>query len=258
MTNMSSQECEYTEYYNLTEQASKSYLGKNYKDAEENLKLAFSKIDFSLGKDLELALLVAQERNDSEWAKEISIKLAKGGVPIRYFGKLKSFKWYEQFTKDFENYSNYYKENFNQELKIKFDSLCKRDAIFTRKTMDWYNGTIEITAENASIEANAILSELKKITEKYGFPKEQNIGYNYVKRLNRVEDYKTPILVLMIHIYKYGNRIYENEIPDFICKGILQPNAKQILKQSMGFGNSNGIEYEMKIRQEMYNKKKKR
>ena len=47
MTNLSAQECGYTEYYNLTAYASKSYSEKNYKDAEENLKLAFSKIDFS-------------------------------------------------------------------------------------------------------------------------------------------------------------------------------------------------------------------
>jgi hypothetical protein len=252
------QECAYAEYYNLTSSAKKNYSEKNYKEAEKNLKLAFSKTNFPLGKDLELALSVAQERKDSEWARQISINLSKGGVPLRYFGKLKNFKWYEQFTKDFENYNNFYKENFEPELKVKFDSLCKRDAIFTRKTMDWYYGSIEITAENASLEANAILAELKNLTDKYGFPKEQKMGYNYIKRLNRIEDYETPIIVLLIHLYKYGNRIYESDIPQFICEGILNPNAKQILKQSSGFGKSNGIEYEMVVRQEMYNIKKKK
>jgi hypothetical protein len=66
LTNLSAQECKYAEYYNLISSANKNYSEKNYKDAQDNLKLAFSKIDFPLGKDLELALSVAQERKDSE------------------------------------------------------------------------------------------------------------------------------------------------------------------------------------------------
>lgn len=254
MTNLSAQECEYLEYYDLTAIATKSYSDKKYKEAEENFKLAFSKTQFPLGKDLELALTVAQKRKDSEWANKISIKLAKGGVPLRYFGKLKSYEWYDDFVLDFEKYSNYYNDNFEPELRVKFNSLIDRDAFFTRKLMDWNYGTIEITAENAYNEANAIYAELKQLTEKYGFPSEHNMGYNYVRRLNRIDDYKT--LALMIHIFKYGVRIYENEIPNYVCNGILHPNSEQVLKQSVSFGNSRGIEHEMKVREEMYKKKK--
>ena len=127
--------------------------------------------------------------------------------------------------------------------------------------MAWYYGTIEITAENGTKEANEILSELKKLTDKYGFPSERNMGYSYEKKLNRIVRSNTTI-VLMIHIYKYGVRIYEDKIPDFICDGVLHPRDLQKLKQSMGFGYyssyyNEGFEYEMKVRQEMYNKKKK-
>ncbi len=248
------QDCEYTAYYPLVELASKNYSDKNYEDAEKNLKLAFTKTEHPLGSDLHLAFSVAQKRKDTKWAEQIAIRLAKGGVPLRYFRYYKKSDWYDNFVKDFENYSNFYKENFYPELRDKFNSLIERDAVFTKKTMDWYYGTIEIAAENAYNEANAIYSELKQLTEKYGFPSEHNMGYNYVRRFNRIEDYHT--LVLMIHIYKYGERIYENEIPNYICNGILHPNSKQTLKQSMGFGNSKGIEHEMKVRQEMYKKKK--
>ncbi len=254
MTNLSAQECEYSEYYDLSAIATKNYSDKKYKEAEENLKLAFSKTEFPLGKDLELALSVAQKRKNSEWANEISIYLAKGGVPLRYFEKLKSFKWHGKFKEEYKTYSDYYNENYKPELREKLNLLIDRDAIFTQKLMDWNYGTINLTAENASQEANAILSELKTLTEKYGFPSEQIMGYNYVRRLNRVENYK--IGALMIHLYKYGELVYEKEIPNIICNGILHPNYQQTLKKSRGFGNSTGIEQEMKARFEK-NKKKK-
>ena len=55
MINLSAQECEYTEYYPLVDSAFKNYSEKKYKEAEKNLKLAFNKTDFPLGKDLNLA-----------------------------------------------------------------------------------------------------------------------------------------------------------------------------------------------------------
>ncbi|TXD80865.1 hypothetical protein ESY87_19955 [Subsaximicrobium wynnwilliamsii] len=254
MTKLSAQECEYSEYYPLVELASKYYSQKNYKESEINFKLAFDKTEFPLGKDLHLAFLIAEKIKDAEWALQIATQLAKGGVPLSYFRYYKKTQWYSQLNAEYKTYSDYYITNFKPELRDKFNSLIERDATFTRQIMDWYYGTIEITSENAYNEANAIYSELKQMTEKYGFPSEHNMGYNYVSRLNKIEDYHT--LALMIHIYKYGERIYENEIPNYICSGILHPNSKQILKQSMGFGNSMGIEHEMKVREEMYKKKK--
>ena len=253
---LSAQECEYREYYQIVDVAKKEYLKQNYKEASKKFKLAFSKTDFALGHDLSFALVAADKTKDDIWAGDIAEKLARGGVPLRYFMKYKRKKWYLKFNSEFEKYNEYYNENFESELKDKYRSLKERDASFTRKTMDWYYGTVEISAEDAAKEANAILSELKELREKYGFPSEHNMGYNYVRRLNRIESYNYSI-ALLIHIYKYGERIYENEIPNFICNGFLHPNTEQILKKSMGFGKNKGIEHEMKVRQEMYNKKKK-
>ncbi|MDO5968595.1 hypothetical protein Q4Q35_02135 [Flavivirga aquimarina] len=254
-TNLSSQECEYEEYYQIVDLARKEYSKQNYKEASKNFKLAFTKINFPLGIDLALSLFSANKIKDDLWAGVIAEKLAKGGIPLRYFFKYKKKSWYQKFNSEFEKYNEYYYQNFDTELKVKYFSLIERDAIFTRKTMDWYYGTIEIKAVDAIKEAKAIISELKQLTEKYGFPSEHNMGYNYTRRLNRVGNY-THIHALMIHIYKYGERVYENEIPNFICNGVLRPNFQQTLKQSMGFGHNMGIEHEMKVREKMYNKKK--
>ena len=253
---MSGQGCEYAEYFRLTDLAKQQFHSKNYKDAIHNFKLGFGTTDFPLGHDLSFALIAANETKDDILAGLIAEKLSKGGVPLRYFMKYKKEKWYGKLEREFTKHKEYYTENFKPELKDKFNSLIKRDAVFARKTMDWYYGTIEMSAENASLEANAIFLELKELTNEYGFPSEHNMGYNYVRRLNRVENY-TNTLPLLVHIYKDGERVYENEIPNYICNGILHPGSQQILKQSTGFGNNMGIEHEMKIRQEMYNKKKK-
>ncbi|TXI69055.1 MAG: hypothetical protein E6Q46_00115 [Flavobacterium sp.] len=83
--------CNFEEYYTLYDIAKKNYSEKNYKEAEKNIKLAFKKIEFPLGSGLQLALLIAQKQNDSKWAEQISISLAKGGVPIKFFRYLKKY-----------------------------------------------------------------------------------------------------------------------------------------------------------------------
>lgn len=250
------QDCEYAAYYPLVELASKNYSDKDYQEAEKNFKIAFTKTEFVPGKDLHMALVVANKNKDVDWAKQIAIQLAKGGVPLSYFRYYKKSEWYDQLKANYKTYSDYYYENFKPELRKEFELLIEKDKIFTRKTMDWYYGTIEVSSESAIQDANEIFYKLKRLTETYGFPSEKNMGYNYVKRLNKIQRYST--LALLIHIYKYGERIYETEISSFICNGILPPNSKQTLKQSMGFGNSKGIEHEMRIREGMYNDKKKK
>ena len=89
VTNSYAQNCNYEEYYNFYDLAKKNYSEKNYKKAEKNIKLAFRKIEFPMGSGLQLALLIAQKQNDSKWAEQISINLAKGGVPLKFFRYLK-------------------------------------------------------------------------------------------------------------------------------------------------------------------------
>ena len=76
------------------------------------------------------------------------------------------------------------------------------------------------------------------------------MGYNYVRRLNRIEPF--PIEALIIHIYQRGVLIFENEIPKIVCDGGLHPQWIETLKKIRGFGNSTGIEQEMKARYKQF------
>ena len=249
-TNLSAQECEYEEYYSLVASAWKNYNDKDFKESEINLKLACTKTDFPLGKDLNLALLVAQERKDAEWAEEISIILAKGGVPLRYFEKLKSFKWHEKFKADFKIYSDYYSVNYKPELREEFSSLLQRDKDFNSKYHEWRTRKNEMTLQELIDGASQILSDFKKLSEKYGFPNEKLMGYNYVRRKNSVEQYNTEVLV--VHTYQFGVLIFKDKIHEIVCQGGLNPIFEETLKGIRGFGDSTGIEQEMNARYKKY------
>jgi len=249
-----SQECKYTEYYPLVSAATKDYNNKKYKEAENKLKLAFSKIDFPLGKDLNLALLIAQKNKNSEWSEQIAIQLAKGGVPFRYFVKLKSYKWFDKFESDFQNYSDYYNENFKPELREELLSLIKLDKDFNNKYHEWREKKIEMSIEELIDGAYEVLSEFNKLTDKYGFPNEKLMGYNYFIGRNSVENYE--IGVLLIHTYQRGVIIFKDDLRKIICEGGLHPSYEETLNKTRGFGDSTGIEQEMEKRYAKYRGKK--
>ena len=240
------QNCEYTEYYPLVELARKNYSDKKYKEAEKNFKLAFTKTKHPFGTDLHLAFAIAHKRKNMEWAEQIAIQLAKGGVPLRYFRYHKKYKWYNQFSADFKTYSHYYKENYNQKLRDDFLSLLKRDKEFNSKYHDWRTRKIELTLNELINRASEIISDFKQMTDKYGFPNEKIMGYHYVRRKNSIEHYDS--FALIIHIYQRGVLIFENEIDKIVCDGGLHPNYEDTLKKIRGFGNSTGVKQEMKAR----------
>ena len=249
-TNLYAQDCEYAEYYSLIDSALKNYKDKDFKKAQIKLKLAFTKTDFPHGEDLNLALLVAQKRKDAEWAEQISIKLAKGGVPLRYFGKLKTFKWHEKFKNDFKIYSDYYIENYKPELRERLNSLLKLDIETNLKYHEWRTREIEMSLQELIVEATRILTDFQKITDEYGFPNERLMGYNYVRRKNTVERFNVE--VLLIHIYGRGVLVFQDDIHEIGCKGGLNPKYNEAIITMRGFGNSTGVEQEMKARYKMY------
>jgi hypothetical protein len=248
------QDCKYAEYYPLVTAATKDYNKKKYKEAENKLKLAFSKVDFPLGKDLNLALLISQKNKNSEWSEQIAIQLAKGGVPFRYFVKLKSFKWFDKFESDFKTYSDYYNQNFKPELRQELLSLIERDKKFNDKNHEWREKKIEMSLQELIDGSYEILLDLNKLTDKYGFPNERLIGYNYIRGRNSVETYNTS--ALLIHIYQRGIKVLKNDLQKIICEGGLHPNYEEILNKTSGFGDSTGIEQEMEIRYAKYRGKK--
>ncbi|NOY47794.1 MAG: hypothetical protein GXO84_06295, partial [Chlorobi bacterium] len=206
--NLSAQECEYGEYYRIAYLARKEYSKQNYKAASKQFKFAFSKTDFPLGHDLSFALVSANKTKDNLWAGVIAEKLAKGGIPLRYFVKFKKKKWYGKFKSEFENYSAYYKENLKPELRERLTFLLKQDREFNSKYHEWRTREIEMTLQELIDGASSILTDFKLLTEEYGFPNEHLMGYNYVRRKNNIEPY--PIGVLVIHIYQRGELIFKD------------------------------------------------
>ena len=246
----SAQECEYGEYYQIVELATKQFKEQNYKEANKQFKVAFSKIDFPLGSDLDLALYAASKSTDNVWAALIAEKLAKGGVPLRYFGKYRQEKWYQKFNSEFENYSEYYTQNYNLELKQELISLLQRDREFNSRYHEWRTREIVLTLNELIDGAAAVLNDFESIIEKYGFPDESLMGYNYVRRLSRIETYR--IEVLIIHIYQRGVFILKDDIDKVSCDGGLHPKYAEALKRIRVFGNNTGIEQEMKLRYQKY------
>lgn len=244
------QNCEYEEYYQIVESA-KNYSSKQkYKDANKEFKHAFSKVEFPLGHDLSFALIAANKSKDDNWAGIVAKKLAKGGIPLRYFAKYKREKWYKKFNLEFENYSNHYQDNLNPQLRVKLLSLLKKDREFNSEYHKWRAHKIEMTLDELIDSASEILEEFKNLVEIYGFPTEQKMGYNYVRSKNMIESY--PIIVLIIHIYQRGVLLFENEIQKIICEGGLEPQWGDTLKEVHGYGNSTGVEQEMKARFERF------
>ncbi len=247
---MSAQECEHAEYYRIVDSAKKDYSKQDFKEANQKFKLAFSKTDFPLGHDLSYALISAIKSKDDYWAGTIAENLAKGGIPLRYFVKYKKEKWYKKFSSEFENHSTYYKDSLNPVLKDKLLSLLEKDREFNSKYHEWRTRETELTLQELIKGANEILEEFNTLTEEYGFPSERIMGYNYVRRKNAIENF--PIEVLIVHIYQRGVLIFENEIPNIVCNGGLHPQWIETLKKIRGFGNSTGVEQEMKARYEKF------
>ncbi|WP_273566160.1 hypothetical protein [Maribacter halichondriae] len=90
----------------MTDLAKNDCKKENFKEARRNFKLAFEKIVFPLGHDLSYALFTANELEDDQWAGHIAAKLAKGGIPLRYFSKFKKRNGIRNLNRTFKTTLN--------------------------------------------------------------------------------------------------------------------------------------------------------
>ncbi len=251
---ISAQDCGYKQYHALVEAATEHYELKKYEAAKENLVNAFSKVDFPLGKDLHLALAIARKCDDSVWAEDVAVQLAKGGVPLRYFVRLKKQQWYDTFKSNFQTYTDYYQENHKPDLRERFISLLELDRKFNEKYHQWRTKEIEMTLQELIDGATDVLSEFETLTNEYGFPNERLMGYNYNRRKNKVEQYS--VNALMLHLYQRGELVFKNEIAKIVCDGGLPPRYEKTLRTIRGFGDSSGVKQEMEIRYKKFGSNK--
>lgn len=240
------QNCKYEVYSQLITKAKKEVLTKKYKKANDTFKEAFSLVDWPLGHDLSFALVSAVNDNDDDWAGSIAKRLAKGGIPLRYFMKYKKEKWYSYLKLNYEGYTSYYEKNYNLELRQKFLSLIELDKGFNEKYHQWRTKEIELTVEDLKLGAKEIYDTFIDINDNYGFPSERKMGYYYVRRINRIVHYPTEVLI--IHIRQSGIYVLSDKFHEIICEGEIQWNYKNAIEKSKGFSDGGGIEKEMKMR----------
>lgn len=135
-------------------------------------------------------------------------------------------------------------------MQNSFLKILQDDYDFNNRYHEWRERKTEITLQELINGGKKIISDFKSFNSKYGFPYERQMGYYYVRRKNSIEPYKTG--VLMTHIYQRGVLIYKNDIHNIVCAGGLHPHYDEILKRTRGFGDSTGIEQEMKARYAKY------
>lgn len=248
--NISGQNCEYVTYFQLTDLAKKDLKTEDFRSARINFQLAFEKSVFPLGHDLSFALFTADKLKDHQWAKQIAEKLAKGGVPLRYFAKFKKKKWYKKFESDFPKLIKHFKKEFDAEMRSSFLKILQADFDFNTQYHEWREGKIELTLQELIDGATNIKVSFEEFNDTYGFPNEEYLGYNYIRRKNAIEPYS--IHALMVHIYQRGTFLFKEDLEFLVCQGALHSDFVTTLKTIQGFGQSTGIEQEMKARYKIY------
>lgn len=244
------QDCIYAKYDSLVNIARKNFKDKKSEKGKAHFQLAFETFAFPRGEDLNFALYKAREIKDDGWANELAEKLSKGGVPKRFFFQFKKEKWYSSFSQNFEDYSKFYQDNFNHDLRQKLLQLLDKDNNRVDRYHKWRTREIEMSLDNLIKEAKEVVVDFEKIIAKYGFPSEKMVGYKYVRRTNKVENYE--VSALMIHMYQSGVRLFENSIPELMCLGVLPVNFENNIKKIHGLSDCVGLENEMKARYETF------
>lgn len=246
----SGQNCEYVAYFRLTDLAIKECKKENFKEAKKNFKLAFEKTVFPQGHDLSYALFTANKLKDDQWSLQVAKKLAEGGIPLKYFAQFKKKKWYKEFQANFHKYDEHYKEHFDLDLKNRFLDIYQKDFERNQQYHEWREGKIELTLQELIDGATQVTSEFKEFIDEYGFPSEQKMGYNYVRRINRIEEYSS--VTLLIHVFQIGDLTFKDRIDDFTCSGGIHSKYNKTLHEIRGFGNGTGIKQEMETRYTKY------
>ncbi len=220
-------DCKYKSYFSNVGEASFDAFSKNFESAQLKYKKAFSEIDFPLGQDLRKALKVAVQVKDSTWVGELSIILAKGGIPMSYFKKFEDYSWYPKFQSEYTIYQDYYKSNFDLDLRQQLLDVRRQDSLTNDDFHKWRKGQKPITLEQLTVDAKKVFNTFKTMHEIYGFPSEQKMGYYFNDCEQEIDNF--PILVLLIHIHQRGELYLEGHFAEFVCEGKIRPEFKDAM-----------------------------
>jgi len=245
---LKSQDCKYQYYNYWIGKGMSEFHTNNFKEASISFKKALTKVNFPLGSDLEGALKTAVATKDTLWAETLSIKLAKGGIPLIYFKSLENMVWYDKFKEDYLDYHSIYADKFDLVLREKLLQLRFQDSLYNENYHKWRRNELEMTLDELTEGAENILSGFKILIKEHGFPCEQKMGYYYKE--NKIQDF--PISILLIHIYQRGELLYKDRLGKIVCDGKLRVVEQVSLNSFKGFGNSTGVKQEMEIRYKKY------
>lgn len=248
-----SQDCKYKDYFYWCGLATLDHNDGNYERASKRFKIGLKKVEFPLGVDLDFALKTAFKTNDSIMAKDISIQLAKGGIPLEYFDIVESQSWFKEFESNYSNYQQSYKEQFDVRIKEKFFDVINLDSSWNETYHRGRRGELDLTLEDLISFSYEILNSFKDLISEYGYPCEQNMGYYY--KDGYIQPY--PTFTLFIHIFQRGELFYKDRMSAIVCDGKMRPGEKKMLEGFKGYGDSSGIEQEMKIRYDRLQKNDK-
>lgn len=176
-----SQNCNYEDYHKRIELAKKECENENFKEASKLYKTAFENIDFPFGKDLRNAFKVAEKTKDEIWMEQIAIKLAKGGIPLKYFKFFDKYKWHKTFYEQFPQYQKYFNENFDLEFRKSLINLAKLDTETNSRFHEWRTRKEEHSLDTLVAEMTNISLGFQKMIEKFGFPTEKKLDIFTIK-----------------------------------------------------------------------------
>ena len=249
---VSSQDCNYENYNKRIELARKECDSENFKEANKLYKIAFDTTDFPFGTDLVNAFKVAEKTKDEIWMEQIAIKLAKGGVPLKYFKFYDKYKWYKTFHGQFPEYQNYFNENFDLEFRKTLINVAKLDTETNKHFHEWRTRKEEHSVDTLVAEMTNVSIEFQKMIAEFGFPTEKKIGYYF----NKGAINELPTFTLFVHIYQRGELLYKERLNEFVCTGSLTTSQAKQLESTRGIGNSTGIVQEMEARSRKFRNNK--
>lgn len=169
----------YIEYYNLVNQANRSWHEKDYAKSLQNFQEAFEKVEYVHSINFAKAARTAAKIEDFKLTKRYILEAIKKGYPNNFidskiFKKFRKSDEYKALKTQMGKAQVERESSVNKEYKSEIDSLHFIDQHILRGRN---NVTGFIEDPNLQYSDSANFSYLLKLIDLYGFPSERNIGF---------------------------------------------------------------------------------
>ena len=178
-TKMARAQDHYIRYYNLVNQANQHWYEKEYPLALEKYLAGFEEVPYVHTINLVKAARAAAKLKRYDLVQQFLAKAIKSGYPTailqsKAYKKFRKTDQFESLARNLKHYRAHYENSVNKDYQRKIDSLHFIDQCLLRGNNKV--APFEITTEGAFSDSLNFAC-LLGLMEKYGFPSEQNIGY---------------------------------------------------------------------------------